>query len=68
MTGTKLEGTRMKVTRENTGGRPPKLDKNAEENVVRYFNNGITQKEIAEKYGVSLSTVRRIIRKWRLET
>lgn len=68
MTYTKFERTRMKVTRENTGGRPPKLDKNAEENVVRYFNNGMTQKKIAEKYGVSPSTVRRIIRKWRQET
>ena len=53
------------VTRKNTGGRPNKLKESDIDYIVRYFNTGTTQTELAEKYGVSLSTIQRVLRERR---
>lgn len=58
---------RILVTRRNTGGRPCKLKESDIDYIVRYFNTGMTQAELAEKYGVSLSTIQRVLRERRKE-
>lgn len=49
------------VTRKNKKGRPSRLTEQQKDFIVNHYNNGDTQKEIAEQYGVSLSTVRRVL-------
>ena len=49
------------VTRELTKGRPGKLTEQQKDTIVNHYNNGDTQREIAEEFGVSLSTVRRVL-------
>lgn len=53
----------IKVTRSSRRGRPRRLSNEDTINtIVINYNMGDTQAELAEKYGVSVSTIRRILR------
>jgi|Go1ome_4_1110791.scaffolds.fasta_scaffold11331_5 DNA invertase Pin-like site-specific DNA recombinase len=54
------------VLREQRRGRPERLSEQQKNAVVRLYNAGDTQRSIADKFGVSLSTVKRIIAERRL--
>lgn len=49
------------VTRKPNKGRPSILTEQQKDTIVNHYNHGDTQKEIAEEFGVSLSTVRRVL-------
>ena len=53
--------TTQYVTRQKRKGRPSKLSEDAKNYIVNKYNNGETQKEIAEKYNVSVNTIRRVL-------
>lgn len=55
------------VTRRNTGGRPSKLNDEVVDYIVRRYNCGETQAGLAEEYGVSRSTIQRVLRERRTE-
>ena len=52
----------IKVSRPNKAGRPSKLSEVQKDTVVNHYNCGDTQKEIAMQFGVSVSTIKKIIR------
>lgn len=47
---------------ERRGGRAPKLTDTQVDHMVEKYNEGTTQKELAEIYGVSVPTVRRYLK------
>lgn len=49
------------VLRKKTKGRPGRLTEQQKDTIVNHYNHGDTQKEIAEQFGVSLSTIRRVL-------
>ena len=55
------------VKRRNTGWRPSKLNDEVVDLIVRKYNCGDTQQELAEAYGVSRSTIQRVLRERRTE-
>lgn len=65
--GTKQERSEAmnKVTRTTAQGRPSKLTEKQKDTVVNHFNQGQTQKFIAEEFGVSVSTIRAVLRERR---
>lgn len=40
-----------------------KIDEKAKQDVIKAYGNGITRKKIAERFGISLSSVGRIVKK-----
>lgn len=56
--------TEVKVSKERQAlnGRRPKLNDEQLNALITEYNNGATQQELAERYGVAISTVRRYIR------
>ena len=52
----------IQVERKVINGRPSKLIESEKDEIVILFNEGMTQKEIANRYGVSLSTVQSVLR------
>lgn len=53
------------LERGRQGGRPSKYTKEQIQNVVKDFDSGVTQMQIANRYGMSLSTVQRFLRESR---
>jgi transposase len=51
----------IKVTRKQAKGRPSRLSEQQKDTVVRRFNCGDTQQEIADAFNVSRSTVQRVL-------
>lgn len=49
------------VTRKPKNGRPSRLSESQKDTVVNRYNHGDTQKELAEQFGVSRSTIRRVL-------
>lgn len=49
------------VTRQQKKGRPQRLTEEQKDMIVNHYNHGDTQKELAEQYAVSLSTIRRVL-------
>ena len=49
------------VTRPKKRGRPSKLSENAKDYIVNNYNHGDTQKELAERYHVSVNTIRKVL-------
>lgn len=58
--GVKMTDTQY-VTRPRRKGRPSKLSENAKDFIVNNYNHGDTQKELAEKYNVSVNTIRKVL-------
>lgn len=46
------------VTRTQKKGRPKKLSEAQIDMMVNHYNNGDTQKQLAEEFGVSVATVK----------
>lgn len=44
------------------GGRPSRLTETQIDNLIIQYNSGDTQKELAERFGISISTVRKYIK------
>lgn len=55
-----------RVQKVNKGGRQPRLTDDQIDVLVTYYNQGVTQRELSEKYGISLSTVKKYLRERRL--
>lgn len=53
--------TTQLVTRPTKKGRPSKISEDVKNYIVNNYNLGETQKSLAEKYDVSVSTIRRIL-------
>ena len=51
-----------KVIRQTRRGRPPRLTEEQKDTVVNHFNHGKTQTYIAQEFGVSLSTIRSVLK------
>lgn len=49
------------VSRPKKRGRPSKLSENAKNYIVNNYNHGDTQKELAERYHVSINTIRKVL-------
>lgn len=43
-------------------GRPSRLTETQIDNLIIQYNSGDTQKELAERFGISISTVRKYIK------
>ena len=54
-----------RVTRISKGGRISKFTEEMKDDIVQLFNDGKTQREIAQMYDVSLSTIQKILRERR---
>ncbi len=50
------------VTRKRRVGRPSRLSEEQKDFIVNNYNHGETQKALAERYGVSVSTIRKVLR------
>lgn len=49
------------VTRPKKKGRPSKLSESAKDYIVNHYNHGDTQQALAEKYNVSVNTIRKAL-------
>ena len=51
----------QKVTRKSVAGRPEKLSEVQKDFIVNNYNHGDTQMELAKRYGVSRSTIQKVL-------
>ena len=51
--------------RRQTTGRPSRLTELQKDTLVNHYNNGSTQKELAQEFSVSVTTVRRVLKERR---
>lgn len=54
--------TRVMVDPERKTGRRTRLTAHQVDQLITRYNNGETQKELAEHYGISVSTVQRYVK------
>lgn len=55
----------LTVTREIKVGRPCKIDECGKDTVVLLYNQGTSTADIATRFGVSVQTIRKILRERR---